>query len=565
MNLKLIRDNVHGDIRLHPHEMRILRTAAFQRLHSCRQLGLTHLVYPAAKHSRFEHVLGVMHVADQIATHLKNNGEVDWKESDEQWRVLRLGALLHDMGHVPFGHTLEDEMPVISKHDEPASDGNSRMESSIRQVLTEAELVDYIGPVLQILTAISESKDDRKLYASVEAGKINPEYLVLADIIGNTICADLLDYIKRDHLMTGIRATFDDRIFRYFGVGEHRFNGKQYRRVVIRLIKNGRVRNDCLADLLDILKLRYNLSDKVLFHPRKCAADAMLIKGVADLHILEKDLFNYSDDGFLDAFSDSSLIKALRTSDLYKPVFSATIDGIASYDVDTREELINKLHRSASLRSRIEEKIEEAVGLPSKSVLLFVPRPQMTLKPVRVLVQWKDGTIRRLNEIKERDDLITGTQVRVLEDIYLRLWKLFLFVRADLRSYAYEVHKIFVDTLKEVANFSATCEPALFTYLGQTPEYRFGKALSDELTKNPEFARLSPNDRKRVAEISHKKLPRGKVDDRDAEPVAEPMASRNESEVNSEIVKKIINHALKQVTMKSGSRQQDLNLEKESE
>jgi HD superfamily phosphohydrolase len=192
-------------------------------------------------------------------------------------RVLRFSALLHDMGHVPFGHTLEDEMPIITKHDRSTgNDGTkpSRMDRAVSEVLQESDNARYIEPVRQVLRAIAESKDDDRVYQSVREGRIKPEYLVLGDIIGNTICADLLDYIKRDHSMTGIRATYDSRIFRYFGVDE--YNG--YRRVVIQLVKHGRMRNDALADLLDILKLRYNLSDKVLFHPKKCAADAMLIR-----------------------------------------------------------------------------------------------------------------------------------------------------------------------------------------------------------------------------------------------------------------------------------------------
>ena len=282
--MKVIRDNVHGDIELSPEEMRVIHTPEFTRLHGCRQLGITHLIYPAAKHSRFEHVLGVLHVASRIADGLEERNLFFVGEKGRHLRaVLRLSALLHDMGHVPFGHTLEDEMPVISKHDIP-SKGNdkSRMDRAVRAVLHGSGNAKFVEPVLQVLSAIAESKDDDALYRLANNESFDQDYLVLADIIGNTICADLLDYIKRDHMMTGIRATYDDRIFRYFSVGEHRHvqvdiksgnrTERRYKRVVINLVKTGRVRNDALADLLDILKLRYNLSDKVLFHPKKCAA-----------------------------------------------------------------------------------------------------------------------------------------------------------------------------------------------------------------------------------------------------------------------------------------------------
>src|SRR6266853_577625 len=146
--MKIIRDSVHGDIEFYPEEMKLIHTHGFQRLHGCRQLGLTHLVYPAAKHSRFEHVLGVMHIATLIAEQLKK--QRDFFTGDYRLiRVLRFAALLHDMGHVPFGHTFEDEMPIIPKHDDP-SDGDtpSRMDTTVSEVLYESGNGDFAKDVL---------------------------------------------------------------------------------------------------------------------------------------------------------------------------------------------------------------------------------------------------------------------------------------------------------------------------------------------------------------------------------------------------------------------------------
>jgi uncharacterized protein len=389
--VKVFRDSIHGDIELAEHEMRVVHTPGFQRLHGCRQLGLTYLVYPAAKHSRFEHSLGVMHLATKIAQDLRylhNKKRVfgEGKRGNYLKDVLRLSALLHDIAHVPFGHTLEDEMPRIPEHDASSElDGSkSRMDSEVTAVLTESGNAKYIKPVLQTLRAINESKDDAKLYGSVNAGKIEAEFVVLADIIGNTICADLLDYIKRDHLMTGIRATYDDRIFRYFAVGKHPFNGQFYCRLIIRLVKNGRIRGDCLADLLDILKLRYNLSDKALYHPKKCAADAMLIHAAADLRLDDRVLMELSDDGLLDRYRNDPLIKMLRRRKLFKPVFVCRLEHIHSYDEETAEDKrtkIGMLRKDHTLRNKLEQKIVRDLGLPNDkpSVLIFCPDPRMSL------------------------------------------------------------------------------------------------------------------------------------------------------------------------------------------
>jgi len=531
--LKVIRDSLHGDIEFHPEEMRLLHTAGFERLHGCRQLGLTHLVYPAAKHSRFEHVLGVMHVAFQIAERIRDQGYFfQGKEGERLIRVLRFAALLHDMGHVPFGHTLEDEMPIIPKHDEPSA-GNtvSRMEKAVTEVLHESGNDDYREPVLQVLLAIDVSKDDDKLAKLIEQKKINPDFLVLADIIGNTICADLLDYIKRDHMMTGIHATYDNRIFRYFGVGQYR----GFKRVVLHLVKHGRVRNDALADLLDILKLRYNLSDKVLFHPKKCSADAMLIRAVSDANLTEADLMRFSDDGLLDSLAEQPLIRMIRRWNLFKPVFVCGLGNIATYDeTNSKEDLIRKLHKDAVLRAKIEKRIEEEVGLPKgeTSVLIYCPAPYMTLKPVRALVQWKDGTIRRLNEIRETDDPVTVDQITLLQRIYPQLWKSYLFVHPKLRKRGHSIREKFCDVLDEDAGLSVTCDPAFQHYLEDyCHDYGFGRLLDQELPKRHAYTILPQAERAKIAQRCHDRAPADQWDDDIAEAESITIGSRNKNDI----------------------------------
>jgi len=525
---KVIRDSVHGDIELFPEEMQLIHTRSFQRLRGLRQLGLTHLVYPAAKHARFEHVLGVMHMAVQIA-HRLDQGDF-FKNRQDLLRTLRFAALLHDMGHVPFGHTLEDEMPIINKHDEPSEGSTrSRMEAAVSETLRESGNIAQEKPVLQVLRAIHASKEDSGLYKLVDEGKIEEDHVVLADIIGNTICADLLDYIKRDHMMTGIRATYDDRILQYFGVGEHRamrpvtedsktkeakdrkvpkIVAKSYKRVVIRLVRRGRVRNDALADLLDILKLRYNLSDKVLFHPQKCSADAMLIKALSELGLQEGDLLEYSDDALLHEHRDHPLIKKILSRDLFKPVFCCGMDNVSSYNQTfSKDELAERLRQPPDLRTKIEREIETALGLAKNedSVLVYCPKPKMTLKPVRVLVEWKDGTIRRLNEITKMDDPVTFEQVEILQDIYPRLWKLYVFVPSRLRSRGSEIQQQFQGVLRDGAGLVATCDPAFQFYLDNWCwDYQMGPALEVALGNKPAYTVLPKEKRLSAVARCHK-------------------------------------------------------------
>jgi HD superfamily phosphohydrolase len=556
--MKVIRDNLHGDIEFHPEEMRLLQTAGFERLHGCRQLGLSHLIYPCAKHSRFEHVLGVMHVANQIATRMKEQGQFfTGRDGEELIRVLRFSALLHDMGHVPFGHTLEDEMPVITKHDEP-SEGSpakaSRMDGAVIQVLKESGNGRFVQPVLQVLKAIAESKNDDRVYGSVEDGLIDRDYLVLADIIGNTICADLLDYIKRDHSMTGIRATYDNRIFQYFGVDIH----KKYKRVVIQLVRNGRVRNDALADLLDILKLRYNLSDKVLFHPKKCAADAMLIRAVSESGLTEADLMRFSDDGLLDHLRGSGLVNMIRQWKLYKPVFVCAKSQVNTYDeTHQKNDLIRELHRNERLRKTIEGRVEREVGLEpgQNSVLVFCPSPNMTLKSVRALVKWKDGTVRRLNEIRKEDDPLVGDQVRMLEDIYPQLWKLYLFCDPRLRSLGKRIQEAFCEVLEEETHLTATCDPAFRHYLQQgCMDYRLGALLDQQLAGHLAVKKLRARDRRKIAVLCHAQIPPDPYGDEIADQGAQKLASRRDDPRLHRRLKHIVDTVLRGSRSKTNVR-----------
>jgi HD superfamily phosphohydrolase len=556
--VKIIRDSIHGDIELTKEEMRILHTASFQRLHGCRQLGLAHLVYPAAKHSRFEHVLGVMHLATNIADRLEEEKEFTFGE--ELRKVLRLSALLHDMGHVPFGHTLEDEMPVIKKHDASSTGSTkSRMDDAVTTVLMESQNSTFILLVLQTLRAINESKDDVKLYKLVDNGEIRSDLLVLADIIGNTICADLLDYIKRDHMMTGISATYDERIFRYFGVGEHELNGKHYRRLLIRLVRNGRVRGDCLADLLDILKLRYNLSDKVLFHPKKCAAGAMLIKAVSRLELPESSLMQLSDDGLLDEHRKDPLIEMLRSRKLFKPVFVCRLEHVHSYDEkQNKKQIIARLRKDHVLRQQLEERIQVELGLPKDKplVLIYCPSPNMSLKLIRVLVQWKDGTIRRLNEIENAEDPSTVEQVSILQKIYPDLWKLYLFVHPSLRSRGEKIAQKFRDLLKEVLRMDVTCDPAFGHYLETGCEdYKVGRILDSELIATNEYRALSDSQQARAWSLCHDKLPPHSYDEDFAEANVQEIASRLDTPAFRETLQQMIKAVLRD-TLKSNESEQ---------
>ncbi|XP_050434424.1 deoxynucleoside triphosphate triphosphohydrolase SAMHD1 [Adelges cooleyi] len=104
---KVFNDNVHGHINLHPLCVKIIDTPEFQRLRNIKQLGTCYLVYPCASINRFEHSLGVCHLAGEMVNALYKNSEQDIGITNEEKLCVQLAGLCHDLGHGPFSHTWE--------------------------------------------------------------------------------------------------------------------------------------------------------------------------------------------------------------------------------------------------------------------------------------------------------------------------------------------------------------------------------------------------------------------------------------------------------------------------
>ncbi|MCE7939223.1 MAG: HD domain-containing protein, partial [Chloroflexi bacterium CFX6] len=117
----VVRDPVHGDIQLTAEEVRILDTPEMQRLRGVRQLGTAYLVYPGAQHTRFEHALGTLHVAGRLVDAVNRNRAAAPSAligvADDEARILRAAALVHDITHIPYGHSIEDQSGILARHD----------------------------------------------------------------------------------------------------------------------------------------------------------------------------------------------------------------------------------------------------------------------------------------------------------------------------------------------------------------------------------------------------------------------------------------------------------------
>ena len=139
MKLRL-RDPVHQFISLHEKQIRLLQTFALQRLRGIRQLAMASLVYPGAVHTRFDHTLGVMHVAGHMARALGLD--------QDEIELVELAALLHDIGHGPFSHVSEHALDRYA--DRKSLQGDQKQEK-IHEVITgpiiqnDPEIVNFLG------------------------------------------------------------------------------------------------------------------------------------------------------------------------------------------------------------------------------------------------------------------------------------------------------------------------------------------------------------------------------------------------------------------------------------
>jgi HD superfamily phosphohydrolase len=184
-NFKIIRDSIHGNIKIDGIFLELMVLPELQRLQWIKQLGFTHLVYPGANHTRLEHSLGTFYVAKKIAEALG----LTTNESE----VVSIAGLLHDIGHGPFSHTLEYLLYQRLNQD------HKKLTQEI--ILGKIQLTDANdGPAIK--EVLENHGIDPKEIVNIIQGKSDDNYL--SQIINGTIDADQIDYLLRDAYYTGV-------------------------------------------------------------------------------------------------------------------------------------------------------------------------------------------------------------------------------------------------------------------------------------------------------------------------------------------------------------------------
>jgi len=504
---KVITDPIHGDIYLSRFERALVDSPPFQRLRRIRQLGTVHLVYPGATHTRFSHVLGALRVVQDLLDIIleQRNGRDPEHDLFAQWEstyggantpgfehrvaetivFARLGTLLHDVCHVAYGHTIEDDLEVLVPHDKnqkrfddfwrQLGTNEGKHSREIRQILRTSGLKDVLDAV--ILSKQSKVPADERL-------KEMNKYPFVADLVTNTICADLLDYLPRDHAFTGLPVGLGQRFMTAFYVVPGQVNDEERlypERMALRISHHGRERQDISSELLKHLRYRYELQERAIVHHAKLAADAMLGKalqfwreglwlegsqkfdgpelrqarklgsGYERMRIaliadesketaeridedvgeeLEMQIRELGDDGLLEYlagyFGDggSSVdqqAQALADDLLNRRLYKRAAQARGRSD---RNRIFNRFG-SPEKRRELERKAAEYVGATEDKVIIWLPNPKMRLKTAEVLVDFGEG-IAPFNKFSSRG-----------EEIYRdheELWTITVFVHDSLRK-----------------------------------------------------------------------------------------------------------------------------------
>ncbi len=319
MSTLKVRDPIHGFIDFTPLEEAVIDCPAFQRLRSVRQLALAHYVYPSANHTRFEHSLGVMHLAGRMADHFELSPEI--REN------VRLAGLVHDIGHGPFGHVSEEVFEALGTS-LPSNDEIYKIHEHIsnRIIRSPKHLAECLGDRATHIADILNPKANR----SIEK-----------DIVSGAIDADKIDYLIRDSYFCGVK----------YGI----FDAERLIRVLTRendTSKEIMIASHGIESLEQFVVAKYFMNTQVYRHRIRLITDAMLTRATLlayEKNVYLQSIYNYdsTSEDYLDEYllsndtrlmeegsqcpsEGADLFKMIKGRKLLKCVFHCRADEIGT-------------------------------------------------------------------------------------------------------------------------------------------------------------------------------------------------------------------------------------------
>jgi uncharacterized protein len=292
VHFEILRDPVWNNIRVDELTLELVDTEVFQRLRYVRQLGWTYLVYPGATHSRFEHALGTHHLSRRTLA-LLCEAEDATSISEQEQAIVRSAALLHDVGHYPFSHALEE---IGALHHEDVA----------RPLITQ-------GAVASLLSSRLGADAPSRVFDLIRGESKS----ALQGLISGSLDLDKIEYLKRDAFMCGVP---------YGEIDVDRLTNSL---VLVDDPATGRpaigVQEKALSALESLLFAKYQMYRNVYWHHAVRSATAMykrLVEDAIGAGIVDgRSLAKYTDEGLmhrLESAWPSQLLGALKERRLYK-------------------------------------------------------------------------------------------------------------------------------------------------------------------------------------------------------------------------------------------------------
>lgn len=412
-DFEVIRDPLWNNIRVDHEALAVLDSEPIQRLRYIRQLGHAYLVYPGATHSRFEHALGAYHLARRALALLAERGDLA-NLADHDDTLVRLAALLHDVGHYPFSHALEEI--GLKSHEIVAREHFEHPE--LAAALAAIDIPDVRGRLAELIVGTSASP--------------------LQGLISGSLDLDKIEYLTRDARMCGVPyGTVDvDRLLHSMTLVEAPDGA-----TMVGVHEKG------VAALESLLFAKYQMYRNVYWHHAVRSATAMfkrLVRTAVAAGALDPDWIPHStDEALMEAlrrFEGSPLATRLRRRRLHKRALdlqAADVPRGAGEWIATRPDLV----------ARVEDRLAEELGLTPGDVLFDFPsKPAMLDVDLPLLT--RDGRTEWLGT--EYDAGRIGLP-RIAEQLHTSARRLRLFVAEPVRIPAAPVLSLVERSAEEVA------------------------------------------------------------------------------------------------------------------
>ncbi len=382
-----IKDPVHGYVYITEAEKKLIDSFPVQRLHRLRQLAGAEYVYPGANHTRFEHSIGVMHLAGRLA----ENPHLSQYLSEDEVQKVRIAALLHDVGHGPFSHVFEHLLVKFL---------NKTHEDLNVWVVQKSELKDLL----------SDLGYDPNELAKLSVGLLHkPGKAFMDQIIRSAVDVDKLDFVVRDTYHTGAEYGYVD-VFRIIHMLDV-------------LDENLAVDLGALSALESLILARIESFKSIYFHRVGRAAQIMLVAAMEEAKD-DLGLANFQSPEEYLALNDYTMWSMLKNCKKSKEIIERLERRKllkCAYDQTfyVKDKTVSSIFSVEEIRNQMRNKIASEAGVKPQSVVIDVPtlpsvpyRHSVLLEPMEIPVfhRTRDNKKipQRLSDISGIFDVLKG-------------------------------------------------------------------------------------------------------------------------------------------------------------